>query len=142
MPDHSRVQTGFTLIETIAAIVLLAALVPGVLWAIQEAHLARANPTMASKARWLAVEKLEDVIADRHSSTRGYSYLVKGNYPAEPSVTGLTAYSRTVSFSETAADLSSAGTGYMTVTVTVGWTDAEGTARSLAIATVLTDYTP
>ena len=41
-----------------------------------------------------------------------------------------------------ASDLVTAGTGYKKATVTVGWTDARGSARSLAISTVLTDYTP
>lgn len=96
---------------------------------------------MASTARWLAVEKLEDVIADRHSATRGYSYLISGNYAVEWTVTGFPAFGRSVAFVQTAADLSTPGAGYKRCTVTVTWTD-QGAARSLAVATVLTDYTP
>jgi prepilin-type N-terminal cleavage/methylation domain-containing protein len=135
-------QSGFTLIETIATIVILAVAIPPMLWSIRDAQIQRANPVLASRARWLATEKLEDIIADRHSSTRGYTYLVTGNYPSEPNVTGFTNYSRSVTFTETEADLATAGTGYMKVAVAVGWDDATGTARSLSVTAVLTDYTP
>ncbi len=65
-----------------------------------------------------------------------------GNYPDETPITGFPAYNRTVTFNETEADLVTAGTGYMNVTVTVSWTDADGNSQSLSISTVLTDYTP
>lgn len=135
-----RPHRGFTLIEAIACVVMLAALIPPTLWAIRESHRQRVNPMLASRARWLATEKLEDVIADRHSTTRGYGYLVSGNYAAESSISGFPGFTRQVAFVETAANLVSSGTGYKRITVTVNWTDAAGTARSLAIATVVTDY--
>ena len=133
---------GFTLIEAIAVIVLMTVAIPPMMWSIQEAHVNRANPVLASRGRWLAVSKLEDVIADRNSTTRGYNYLVTGNYPAEPTITGYPGFSRTVSFNETLADLTTAGDGYMNVTVAISWTDAQGTSRTLNISTVLTEFVP
>jgi hypothetical protein len=135
------------LIETVVAIVILGVAVPPMLWAVSQAQQQRANPMLASKARWLAVEKLEDIIADRHSTTdRGWGYLVPGNYAAENKgdITGYPQFSRTVSLTETQADLSTvdADGGYMNVTVTVGWTNAEGDAQTLSISTVLTEYVP
>jgi Tfp pilus assembly protein PilV len=138
---HSS-SRAFTLIEAIVSVVILATAVPGMMLAVREAHRDRASPVLASKARWLATEKLEDIIADRHSTTRGYAYLVNSNYAAESSISGSPGFTRSVAISETAANLVSAGTGFKKVTVTVNWTDARGGARSLAIATVLTDYTP
>jgi prepilin-type N-terminal cleavage/methylation domain-containing protein len=138
----SRRSRGFTLIETIAAIVIMAIGLPPMLWAIRDAHMQRANPVLASRARWLAESKLEDIIADRHSTTRGYDHLIAANYPAEASITGYPGFSRSVALSETEADLTTAGTGYTRATVTVSWTDAGGDARSLAVATILTEYTP
>jgi prepilin-type N-terminal cleavage/methylation domain-containing protein len=138
---QSPQSRGFTLIETIIAIVVLSIAVPPMLWSIRESHIQRVGPMMASKARWLATEKLEDIIADRHSTTRGYAYLVTANYAAEASISGSAGFTRTVTFTETAADLSTAGTGYKRCTVTVGWTDGAGTARSLSISSVVTDYT-
>ena len=145
----TRPRPGFTLIETIAAITILAVAIPPMLWAVREAQVQRVNPMLASKARWLATEKLEDVIADRHSTgARGWGYMV----PASPYATenkgdiaGYEQFSRTVTISaETLADLvtASAGGGYITVTVTVEWDNATGDAMSLGISTVLTNYSP
>jgi prepilin-type N-terminal cleavage/methylation domain-containing protein len=141
-------SSGFTLIETVAAIVILAVAVPPMLWAVAQAQYKRANPMQASKARWMAVEKLEDIIADRHSESgnRGWDYLVTANYSDENpgDITGYPQFGRTVAFLETQADLSTvdASGGYMTVTVSVTWTNAEGKAQSLSISTVLTEYIP
>jgi prepilin-type N-terminal cleavage/methylation domain-containing protein len=132
---------GFTLIETIAAIVVLAIAMPPMLWAIRDAHIQRVDPVLTSRARWLATEKLEDIIADRHSTTRGWEHLITGNYPDEETVSGFTNFSRSVTFAETGADLSSAGTGYMTVTVKVTFNDGSGEERTVSVATVLTEYT-
>jgi prepilin-type N-terminal cleavage/methylation domain-containing protein len=140
--DQPSRRRSFTLIESIAAVVILSIAVPAMLWSLHEAHAQRATPVMTSTARWLAMEKLEDVIADRHSSTRGYDYLVLGNYPAELPVSGFTGYLRMVTFNETEADLTTAGTGYMTVTVSIGWYDSAGDARTLSLSTVLTEYDP
>lgn len=140
MHAHRRQRGGFTLIEAIAAIVILAIIVPPTMYALREGHKQRANPVLASRARWLATEKIEDIVADRHSTTRGYPYLVAANYPAEASIAGFTGFTRSVAFTETTVNLSTAGTGYMRVVVTVSWTDAGGTPRSLALTTVLTNY--
>ena len=135
-------RRGFTLIETIAAIVIVAVALPPMMWSIREAHAERANPVLASRARWLVVSKLEDVIADRNSTTRGYAYLVAGNYPAEPTIVGYPGFSRSITLNETLADLSTSGDGYMNVLVSVSWIDAQGTSRTLDISTVLAEYVP
>ena len=41
-----------------------------------------------------------------------------------------------------AVDLATAGTGFMKATVTVSYTDGAAAARSVALTTVLTNYTP
>lgn len=135
-----RLLPGLTLIETIVAMVVLAVAVPGTLWAIRDAAVQRVAPLRSSKARWLVTEKLEDIVADRNSTTRGYAYVLTGNYPSEASISGFPGFTRTTTIAETAADLVSAGTGYKKVTVSVGWTDTKGVARQVSISTVLTDY--
>jgi prepilin-type N-terminal cleavage/methylation domain-containing protein len=143
MPETST-RNGFSLIETIAAIVILSIAVPPVLWAVREAHVHRVNPVMASTARWLATEKLEDLIADRHSTTIGYAGLVGGT---ESPVPGFPGFDRTATINEHGAwDNGSqswqAGTGYKTITVDVSWTDGGAAARTLSVSSVVTEYTP
>lgn len=137
-----RTRRGFTLIEAIAAVVILAIGLPPMLWAVREAHLARANPVLASRARWLAEARLEQIIADRHSTTRGWTYVTTAAYAAESPVAGFDGFDRSVARAEREADLITPGSGYLVVTVTVDWTDAAGAARSVSVSTVLTEYAP
>jgi len=136
---HRR-RRAFTLIETIAAIVILAVAMPAMMWTLSEAQRQRVDPVMSSRATWLAMEKLEDVIADRHAPSRGWSHLTSANYPDESSIDGFPGFSRRVTLRETGPDLESSGSGYMLVTVTVQWTGTRGQAHEMPIATVLTDY--
>ncbi len=136
--EHRR---GFTLIEAISALVILSLAMPTMLWAIRDSIRRRADPILLSRARWLAGEKLEDIIADAHSPSRGYSYVVNANYSAESPVSGFTGMNRSVSIVETAPKFV-AGTGWKTCTVTVTYTDGQATSRSLQLSTVVTSYTP
>lgn len=135
-------KRGFTLLEGVAAMVILGIAIPPMLWAVRQAHIHRVSAIKPSRARWLVTEKMEDIIADRHSTTRGYAYLAAANYPNEASIAGFPGYTRSVTFNETKADLVTAGLGYKKTTVTVAWTDTTGTARNIAISTIITDYTP
>lgn len=135
-------RRGVTLVEAIASIVVVSIALPPMLWSLMDTHRTRVDPVLATRARWLVAEKLEDIIADRHSLARGYAYVSGGKYPNEASVSGFTGFSRSVSIVETSADLASAGTGYKTVTVSVGWTNGHGQAQTYSLATVLTSYTP
>jgi hypothetical protein len=128
--------------EAVAAVVVMAVAMPPMLWSLQQSHRHGADQVLASRARWLAVEKLEDVIADRHAEERGYEYVAAENYPAEAWVPGFAGFSRSVSVVETGVDLTAAGTGYKTVAVTVGYADGRGAARGLTISTVVTEYSP
>ncbi len=135
-----RQRRAFTLIEAIVAIVILGIAMPAMLIALSQAHRDRISPARASQARWIAVEKMEDVIADRSSPTRGWSYIAGTNYPVETSITGSPGYSRKVTIAETGADLQSVGTGFKTVTVTVEWTHTDGQTHSVVLATVVTEF--
>lgn len=143
-PRSRTTRTAFSLMEAIIAIVITSVAVPGMTWALRDAAQTRANAILMSRARWRAVEKLEDIIADRHSpsASRGYAYLANANYPAESPISGEPGFSRTVSFTETTADLTTAGTGFETATVTVSWKDGNNVTRTFAASTVLTSYTP
>ena len=131
---------GFTLVETLAALVVLSIAFPPMFWAIQRGHAARVTPARFSIARWLAVNKLEDIIGDRACATRGYTYLVTANYPAEATISGFPGFTRGVSFAETGPDLVTAGAGYKKVTVTVTFTDGMGASRSFPLSSIQTNY--
>lgn len=136
-----RVGPGFTLIEVMIAIVVMAIAVPPMLWALRQANVQRVDPMNLSRARWLACEKLEDIRADSNSTTRGYSYLVNSNYAAESPISGFGGFTRTVSISESGANLlSGSGTGYKSVVVTVGFVDGKGASRTLSVSTVVTQF--
>ena len=142
----SRRRRGFTFIETIASIVILSVAIPPMLWAIRAAEMHRVNATLPSRARWLVTEKLEDIVADRHGPSRGWSYVKNGgNYTDEVPVATDTQFNRRVTVSEHGPwdDVGSAwtaGTSYLTVTVQVEWYDSGGTLRTISIETILTDY--
>lgn len=135
-------RRGFTLIEAIVAVLVVSIAAPATLLVIRDAMVRRTAPIMASRARWLAAERIEDVIADRHSATRGWAYVTQANYASEATVAGFDGFSRTTSVVERAADLASVGTGYKVVTVTVSWSDAISGPRSIELSTVLTSLTP
>ena len=133
-------RRAFTLTETLAVIVILSVAFPPMLWAIRRGHDARVLPARFSVARWLAAEKIEDIIADRASASRGYTYLTPANYPPEAAITGFPGFSRSVALAETGPDLVSSGAGYMRVTITVSFADGAGVTRTFPLTTVLTDY--
>jgi Tfp pilus assembly protein PilV len=137
-----RRSGAFTLIEAIVALVVIGIAVPPMVIAVSDATVRRVDGVLATRARWLAAERLEDILADRHSSTRGYVWVTGANYASESAVSGFAGFSRSVSVSETGATLVGAGTGYKTCSVSVGWRDSRGRARTLTLSTVVTDYTP
>ncbi len=142
-PAIPRNDRGFTLVEAICAIVIISIALPAMFWTMRDAQTKRADPVLANRARFLAQERLEDIIADRHSTTRGYTYVVAGNYASESAVAGFTNFARSVAIVESGSNLvANSGTGYKSVAVTVTYKDARNTTRSLSLSTVVTDYTP
>lgn len=137
-----RPSPGFTLIEAIVAIVILSLAIPAIQYGITQAHHRRFAPVLFERARWLAAEKLEDIIGDRHGAGRGYAYVISANYSAEASIPGFVGYSRSVTVTETSVALSGVGTGYKTVVVTVTFPASADVMRTYSLATVLTEYTP
>ncbi len=132
----------FTLIELLIAVVVLAIATPPLVLALSDASVRRSSRTLDERARWLAAELLEEIIADRHSAARGYSYVLNANYPTQNTISGFPGFSRVVSVTTTGPNFAVGGSGYKTVTVTVNWTDPRGGAKSFALSSVVTDYTP
>lgn len=135
---HKR--RGFSLVEAIAGILVMSIAVPPMILAVSDAQIRRAGITQASRARWLATERLEDMIADRHSSTRGYDYLHASNYTDESDIQDAPGFTRRVQIAETGPDLVTPGAGYKHLTVMIDWVDPEQGPTTLSISTVVTDY--
>ena len=133
------VRRGLTLIEAIAIVTIMAIAVPTMMWSMAGAHENRVAPLMASRARFLAAERLEQVIADRFAPLRGYTYIVAPNYLAESAVSGFSIFGRSVAINETGASLTGTGVGYKSVAVTVTWSTRNGT-QSTVLSTVVTNF--
>ncbi len=118
-----------TILELVAAIVLLGITVPPVLHFFAESLQKSLRPERQTQASFLAAEKMEEIVADRHSTDRGYEYLKNAHYPEEELENG---FSRTVSCTEvSSSDLSTSddGSGYLKVVVTVQPGDETGGAQ-------------
>ncbi len=128
-----RHEAGFTLPEVVLILVITAiAVLPlGMLFAnssirSSEAH----NATVMAQ---LAQAKMEEIAADKNSPSRGFTYLVTGNYPAENPVTGFTGYARSVAF---APDSVYDGVTFRTVNVTVTY----ASVPAVTMTTWFTNY--
>jgi hypothetical protein len=132
----------FTLVELLGAVLLLGVALPPLMIAIRDGTVRQAAQNQRVVARWLAQGKLEEIIADRHSTAvgRGYANVLTATYTAENPVSGFSGFSRSVTVAERNHTLSAAGTGYKLVTVTVSWMDVTRGSSSLSLQTVVTDY--
>jgi prepilin-type N-terminal cleavage/methylation domain-containing protein len=135
-------RRAFTLIETIAALVVLSIAVPALLWTLGNAHIQRIDPMLVTTATWLAHEKAEDVLADASCPSRGYSWVLAARYPRETTLAGFPGFSRRVRVRETGIDLASAGTGCKIVTVEVTFRNAARRQRTLTLSTLVTEMAP
>lgn len=122
-PSARQTRRGVSLIELIAVIVIIGVAMPPMMLTLADTQQRRASPILADTARWLAAEQLEQIIADRHSPTRGLDHITTDNYPPEPSINGFTAFSRQTIIEQRSPALEPGGEGVVLVTVQVSWTD-------------------
>ena len=131
---------GFTLVETISAIVVLAVALPPMLWAIGAAQDQRVDSVMTSRARWLAMEKLEAIVADRYSAERGFDWIDEANYPHEDEVDGYPNFTRSVTITDVGPDLQPGTELHRRATVTVSYANARGRAQNVSLSVVLASW--
>lgn len=149
-------RRGFTLVEAVAAIVVLGILIPPTVVIMRDAAAARVDAINMTRATWLASAVMEQVIADTSSDSLGMSalsdsvaYLTTPSSGLEARLTDVTALYATagLSWSLTVGDLVS-GTGtpagdaaqdvYRYVEVTVNWNSRTG-SRTFQLGSLLTD---
>jgi len=107
---------GFTLVEIVLIIVIAAVAILPLSMLFANTSIRSGDARNATIAAQLAQAKMEELAADKNSPTRGFSYLIAANYPAESPVTAFPGYSRSVAF---APDSTYDGVTFRTVGVTV-----------------------
>ena len=115
-------QKGFTLIEAILTLTILATGIVGVLTLYQRNIANSDEMAQTLTATLLAQEKLEQIVHDKKYKL--YPYIITANYPATEDLTseGYPDYTRTTTIEEvngTNLTTSQNGTGYKRVTVGV-----------------------
>ena len=115
-PPASGRHAGFTLVEIVLIIVIAAVAILPLSMLFANTSILSGDARNATIAAQLAQAKMEELTADRNSPTRGFSYLITANYPAESPVTAFPGYSRSVAFAQ---DSTYDGVTFRTVGVTV-----------------------
>lgn len=136
----NRRRRSATIIEAVAAVVILGVALPPLMQAFGEGTRQSIYPTNATIASFLAIERMEEVIARRFKSSTGYADLTATNFPDESPVSGFSRFNRTVTFSEVTSSLAPSGSavGYRKARVTVTWTAGGGGV--LVIERVFADF--
>ena len=82
---------GMTLIEVIMIVVVIAIAVPSLLALMSSTLFNSKESAILSQAAIFAQEKMEEIIADKKSSTRGFDYVTtEGRYPSDSPASGFT----------------------------------------------------
>jgi prepilin-type N-terminal cleavage/methylation domain-containing protein len=114
---------GYTLIEVILVIVIMAIAIPTLISAVSFITQSQVNAIGTTTAADLAQERMEEIMGDRMNPARGFTYVVTGNYGAENPVAGFTHYNRSVAItcftSDTLTVTAVCPTDYKQVRVTV-----------------------
>jgi prepilin-type N-terminal cleavage/methylation domain-containing protein len=137
---------GFTLIEVILVIVILAIAIPSLISAVSFMTARQVNTIGTTIAADLAQEKMEEIMGDRMNAARGYGYIVTGvHYPAEtPMAAPFGNYNRTVNIiCVTAADLNTSvacTTDYKRIQVTVSATGVGLSVPDAVLYSVVTNH--
>jgi type II secretory pathway component PulJ len=135
-------RRGTTIIEVVTAMVILSIALPPLVQSFASASMQSILPAQATVASFLAVERMEELVARRYRGTDGYASVTTANFPDESPVTGFPAYSRTITitymgyvggvFQAVGSDQ-----GYKKVRVTVTW---EGGARQSYVERIFADF--
>ena len=113
---RSAAAPGFTLVEVVIIIVIAGIAILPLAMLFATTSIRSSDARSASVAAQLAQAKLEEITADRNSSTRGFTYVTAGNYPAETPIPAFGAFQRSVTV---APDSTYDGVTFRTVGVTV-----------------------
>jgi len=155
-------RCGFTLVESIIVVVVVALLVPPAVSMLREAQVARVDSANAVRASVLCGAVLEQVLADASSPapSLGMSAFSNSSAYLDTPTTGLRARLSSVTSAYTTlgiswsltigdpvaasgvADSNAALNIYRAVTVTASWNSARVGTRNYGVTALVTDLTP
>jgi hypothetical protein len=132
-------RRGATVIELAACIMILAVALPPLLKTFAESSMKSMHPANEAIASFLAIDRMEEIVARRYRGTDGYSAVTAGNFPGESPVSGFTGFNRSVSVTTVNSSMVTVGSdqGYKKVRVTVTWNSGSNT---LVIERVFADF--
>ena len=139
---------GFTLIEVILAVVILAIAIPSMISAVSFMTARQVNTIGTTTAADLAQERMEEILGDRMNALRGFIYIANANYTPESTtptaVAGFPSYNRSVNIiCVTAANLNTSvacTTAYKRIQVTVSAVGVGPSVPDAVLYTVVTDH--
>lgn len=104
-------------------LVILSIALPPLMASFADNSVQTIHPAYATVATFLAIERMEEIVARRYRGTDGYTAVSNANFPPETPVTGFPVFNRTVGISFVNASLAPVGSdqGYKKVVVTVSW---------------------
>lgn len=139
MKTRNSPHFGATIIEVVMAIVILSIALPPLIASFAEASMQSVYPANAAVASFLAIERMEEIVARRYRASDGYTAITSAAFPAETPVTGFSGFNRSVTVTYTNAALAMVGSdqGYKKVRVTVTW---GGGANQIVIEHVFADF--
>jgi len=125
---HRFQRRSTTIIEVVVAIVILSVALPSLMMAFAEASVQSIGPYRQSIGSFLAIERMEEIVARRYRGTDGYDAITTGNFGSESSLSGFPGYARDVAVAFVDGNLNIVGSdqGYKRVTVTVSWDNGAG----------------
>jgi len=146
VPQVKAVRRSTTIIEVVMAIVILSIALPPLMNAFVDASMQTIHPSLATVGAFLAIERMEEVVAWRYRSGNGYNDLANPTtlateFPDESPVSGFSVFDRTVGSVYMDYDvngvLQEVGTdqGYTKIVVTVTWG-----GDSIVIERLFADY--
>lgn len=126
----SKNSKGFTLVEVVVVIVVLAIAIPALVQLSAFILEKGDKSAVVSRAALLAQEKIEEILADKRDTTKGYDWIIaSGSYPTETLPNG---YTRRVTVTTNTRN----GVDYAHIRVAVEHDDIP----DIELVTWLTDY--
>jgi prepilin-type N-terminal cleavage/methylation domain-containing protein len=141
------IRKGVTIIEVAMAIVILSIALPPMVASFADASRQSIRPSNSTVASFLAIDRMEEVVARRYQGTDGYIALTvpsMSSFPSETAVSGFPLFARstvveyvTITFTTGAIATSGSDKGYKRVRVTVTWNSG---AEKMVVEHLFADF--